>query len=140
MIARIIVHAMLACVLFTASNARAQGVKIMKEFKGEAKADALEKTVGGTNYFQTADTFKKFWAATGSKTPLPKVDFAKQFVLRAYAREAKDLEMQLTLNAKGDLAVGQTSKEGTNAEVMSYHVVIINREGIKTIGGRKIKN
>ena len=95
MIARITASATLACLLFTMPGAQAAEVKIIKEFKGEAPAGKLESAVGKTSYFATAADFKKFWVATGSKEPLPKVDFDKELVLRVYAREAKDLAMQL---------------------------------------------
>ena len=140
MIARIAATATLAYLLFALPGAQAQGVKVVKEFKGEGPAGKMEKTVGGTPYFGTPAAFKAFWAATGTKEPLPKVDFEKEFVLRVYAREAKDLAMQLKLSDKGDLIVTQTSKAGSDIEVMSYHVVIVSRDGIKTVGGKKIRN
>ena len=46
---------------------------------------------------------------------------------------------QLKLSDKDDLAPSQTSKPGDNIEVMSYHVVIVSRDGVKTVGGRPIK-
>lgn len=139
MFARIAVSATLAYLLFTLPSAQAQGVKIVKEFKGEGSGAKMEKTVGGTSYFPTEAAFKKFWDATGTKESMPKVDFEKQLVLRVYAREAKDLAMELKLSAKGDLSVGQTSKAGDNVEVMSYHVVIVSRDGVKTVGGRPFR-
>jgi hypothetical protein len=139
MIARIAASVALACFLFALPAAHAEGVKIIKEFKGEGPAGAMEKAVGATSYFPSEATFKRFWTATGTKEALPKVDFDKQFVLRVYAREAKDLTMQVKLSDKGDLQVSQTSKDGSNVEIMSYHIVIVSRDGVKTVGGRKIK-
>ena len=140
MLARFPVAAAIAILGLSMPSAQAQNVKIVKEFKGEAPAAKLEKTVGGTSYFQTPAAFKSFWTASGLKDPMPKVDFSKQMVLRGYAREAKEVTLDLKLNAKGDLSVGETKKDGPDADKMAYHIVIINRDGVKTVGGRKIKD
>jgi hypothetical protein len=139
MIARFTVAAV-ALLGFALPEAQAQNVKIVKEFKGEAPAAKLEKAVGGTSYVSNAAAFKKLWDATGTKEAMPKVDFAKQLVVRAYAREASEITLQLKLSDKGDLSVGETKKDGPSAEKMAYHIAIINRDGIKTVGGRKIRD
>jgi hypothetical protein len=136
---RLSVPALLATLFLGLPAAKAQGVKIVKEFKGEAPAAKLEKTVGGTSYFQSPAAFKAFWDASGLKGTMPKVDFAKQMVIRGYAREAKDLALDLKLSAKGDLTVTETKKDGPSVDVMSFHIVIINRDGVKTVNGRKIR-
>lgn len=138
MIARIVASVSLACFLCELPYAQAQDeVKIIKDFKGEADGETLSKALGTTYYLAGPTALKKFWDASGLKDPMPKVDFDKELVLRVYSLEAKDLKMQLKLRAKGDLSVTHTAKRGDSVKVMSFHLVIVSREGINTVNGKK---
>jgi hypothetical protein len=139
MIAHIVASVGLVCFLCCLPSAQAQeGANIIKEFKGEADGDTLSNALGTSSYLVGPSAFKEFCNAAGLKGDMPKVDFEKQLVLRVYSLDAKDLTMQLKLDSKGDLKVTQTAKPGDNVKTMSFHLVIISREGVNTVNGKKI--
>jgi hypothetical protein len=91
--------------------------------------DKLNHHRFGTLHDQEA--FAKLWKAW-REGEVPKIDFAKQFVLVIAMPENARVAIDLKLDAKGNLEIEYSTTE-RSSNGMTYVIVVLEREGIKSV-------
>jgi len=99
---------------------------------------ALEKEKPARGFVNSAAEFAKLWTAWFGKEKQPEIDFDKQVVIVATSTKARICGLHLIDN-KGDVQVHVGLIRGApEGEECSYGLLVVDREGIKTIQGKPI--
>ena len=123
------------------ANAADTPVKPTKEWPGKFPDDKdlpLMKLAPAGGFIADKAAFEKLWKAWRPKEETPKIDFEKELVLVGTTQCAGNrIGAALRLDAKGDLkaAFFATQIAGPG---FAYTIVVINREGVKTVDGKPI--
>ena len=133
----------LAAAILVAPAARAdarQGRPVMptRTWDGIIRGDeTLQKESPSTGFLTDAGAFEKLWKAWRPKEPVPKVDFTRELALVATAKGPNRVGISASLDDKGDLKV-RSRATLIGGPGFGYAIVIIPREGIKTVRGKPL--
>jgi len=133
--------AALALVGVLAGGARAEKKQLTPSQSWNASVDdeKLAKEAPEAGYVADAKAFKALWDAWKVGDKLPEVDFKKDIVLVATTRGSK-LNLSAMLDTdKGDLTPLALATKDLGPG-FRYVIVVVPREGVKTIGGKEIKS
>ena len=87
-------------------------------------------------FILSAQELKELWEAWKVASPVPQVDFAKNFVVVSTTR-GSILRFGAILDKKGNLQiVGMATKDLRPG--FRYVIAVISREGVKTVNGKKL--
>jgi hypothetical protein len=113
-------------------------VKPIKEWGKILNDETLKNAAPAKGYVTDAKTLAKLWEAWKVNNKMPKVDFAKVLVLVATSGGPNALSVDVHLDDEGNLTTmcRQTLKDGPG---FGYKIIVIKRDGIKTIGGRTLQ-
>jgi hypothetical protein len=124
----------LIALLASAVHAEAKEVKPTKQWTGSVEDEKLQKEA--PTVIASAKTFEKVWKAWKPADKVPEVDFAKELVLVATTRGSR-LSIRLLLEDSGNLKVGAIATRDLRPG-FRYEMVVVPREGIKTVDGKEI--
>ncbi|MCI0464819.1 MAG: hypothetical protein L0Z62_48460 [Gemmataceae bacterium] len=130
------VVALAALLLAPTAQAGPMPVKPLQEWKGRVKDKELRKLAPKVGYVIDSKELAKLWQAWEIKGKMPQIDGAKQLILVATA-PSSGLSLRATLDDKGDLKVGAQATADLRPDFV-YHIVLISREGVKTINGKPV--
>ena len=105
----------------------------------KAADEPLMKEKPASGYIANEKSWAKLWKAWRGNEEVPKVDFDKQLVLVGTVKCARNgMNVRYKLDDKGNLEVTvmQTDIAGPG---FNYQIVVVDRNGVKTINGAKIK-
>jgi hypothetical protein len=118
---------------------------LTKSWKGERGTEELKALPGGGCIDQPA-AWKKLWRAWRGKEELPEIDFEQELVVVAARKGIRSIYPLLT--KEGDLligvaaesddsnVVGHTRAPRVADESFGYHIGVVNRAGVKSVGGK----
>jgi hypothetical protein len=107
-----------------------------KEWVGILKDPALEKQKPASGFVGSADEFAKLWKAWQGDKKLPEIDFKKQVVIVVTSTKGSVRGFHLIDN-KGDVEVFVGLLFGKPGEC-SFGLLVVNREGVKSIQGKPL--
>lgn len=109
-------------------------VKPVKQWSGSV--DDLSLIKRAPEFILSAQELKELWEAWKVASPVPQVDFAKNFVVVSITR-GSILRFGATLDRKGNLQVmGMATKDLRPG--FRYVIAVVSREGVKTVNGKKL--
>ena len=111
-------------------------IKPSKSFTGRIDKDQ-QKEGPANGVIANAKDLEKLWKAWKIKDEMPKVDFDKELVLIATGQCGK-VTLAPSLDDKGDVKTLALATRDLR-EDFAYNIVVISREGVKTINGKEIK-
>jgi hypothetical protein len=133
--------AALALVGLLAGSARAEkkALKPSQSWNSSIDDEKLAKEAPETGYVADAKAFKKLWEAWKVGDKMPEIDFTKEIVVVATTQGSK-LNLSATLDTdKGDLTpLGIATRDLKPG--FRYVIVVVPREGVKTVNGKEIKS
>jgi hypothetical protein len=118
-------------------------IKPIQEWKGglpKEEDELLRKEAHKNGYIANQKDWEKLWKAWRGKEELPKIDFDKQLVTVGTATGSTNtLLPKIDLSDEGDLRFNfGFTQDGSPG--FAYMILVIDREGIKTINGKPIEN
>jgi hypothetical protein len=113
--------------------------KIIQRWQGIIKEEGGRKHIPADYFILEQKTFKKLWKAWRPDEKKPTVDFSKHLIVVVTDR-LESFSPTLWFNKDGNLEIGfKTSVENNlPAPAFSYHILVVPREGIKTIQGKAV--
>ena len=126
------------CAPLVASAEEPQTTKIKpsKEWAGRI-TNQQQKEAPKNGYIVSEKAWAKLWKDWTIAGDLPKVDFAKELILVS-TNQSNSLGLVAILSDKGNLAIHQLDTAEAKPDC-AYRIVLIKREGIKTIAGKPIE-
>ncbi len=128
----------LVCLLAVAvtGNAADKEVKPTQEWKGSVATDALKSLRPATGIITDKETFAKLWKEWKVGHKEPTIDFKKELVAVETTSGSK-LSIAAQLTPEGDLKVNgiATADFGPG---FRYQIVVLPREGVKTVNGKAL--
>lgn len=109
-------------------------IKPLKVFKGSVADVELQKKC--PELIATPIVFKETWQALKIKEVMPEVDFCKTFII-AGTTNGSILNISTSLDDKGDLKTMSMATMDLG-EGFRYVMLVISREGVKTVNGKKL--
>jgi hypothetical protein len=122
---------------------------LTKLWKGTQGIDLMKELPAG-GYIDQPAAWEKLWRAWRGKEELPKIDFEKEMVVVSVRKDRFIRSTMYTLLTKeGNLIVGVAAelyewgdfgakREPPVDERFSYHIGVINRAGVKSVGGKPL--
>jgi hypothetical protein len=120
---------------------------LTKSWKGDRGIDELKDLPGGGCIDQPA-AWEKLWRAWRGEEELPKIDFEKELVVVGARKGIRSIYPLLT--KEGDLLIGVAAELDDSSVVgykrplsvvderFGYHIGVINRAGVKSVGGKPL--
>jgi hypothetical protein len=111
-------------------------VKTTKEWAGSVADAELSKDAPA--YVADAKALEKLWKKWGVEGKVPEVDFKKEIVIVSTTSGSK-LTLRPALDDKGNLEVlGLATRDLVPG--FRYVIATVNREGVKAVNGKEIKD
>jgi hypothetical protein len=138
------VPALLGLLCLAGSPARADDkdkpkeIKPTKDWKGSIDDEALEKKAPADRFITDAKTFKQLWEDWKLGEKVPEIDFKKEVVLVETTRGGRLNVNTVRLTDKGDLQALAIATRDLRPG-FRYAVLVVPREGVKTINGKELK-
>lgn len=113
-------------------------VKPTRDWQGSIDDEALQKKAPADRFITDAKAFKQLWADWKLGEKVPEIDFQKEVVLVETTRGGLLKVNTVRLTDKGDLqAVAIATRDLRPG--FRYAVLVVPREGVKTINGKELK-
>jgi hypothetical protein len=126
-------------VLVAVTHAEDKEVKATRDWKGTVADEALQKKAPANGFITDAKTFKQLWEDWKIGDKVPDIDFKKEVVVVETTRGSILRVGTVKLTDKGDLrVVGIATRD--LAPGFRYAVLVLPREGVKTINGKELKD
>lgn len=117
-------------------------VPIVAEFRGTMKVAADDEDLE-QRFFTNDNELNAFWARNKLEEPLPQIDFTNSLAVVGFG---KGRSVGVEIDRRGEVSVvrliapGVYSSSDENAEDRRYryHVIVIERKGIKSIDGKPL--
>ena len=117
-----------------AETSKGKPVKPVEQWSGSV--DDLSLMKKGPEFILSTQELEKLWQAWKVASPVPQVDFAKNFVVVSTTR-GSILRFGAILDKKGYLQiVGMATKDLRPG--FRYVIAVVSREGVKTVNGKKL--
>lgn len=134
---RYVIGLLIGAVLFGAVPARAKEIQPTAEWTGKVRDRSLQDVAPKSGVVTDQDVWQRLWKAWKPGGELPQVDFKRAIVLVGAVRGPNRVMLRPTLTDDGDLRfmVAGTRMAGPG---FGYRLVRVDREGIKTVNGKRI--
>jgi hypothetical protein len=134
---RLLSWALFVLGLLLAPNlAQSAPLKVIKEWSGSIEDEALQKNAPANGVIANAKDLEKLWKAWKLEDKVPEVDFKTQ-LLAVSTTVGSKLTVSAVLDEKGDLRVlGRATRDLRPG--FRYHIVLVPREGVKTVNGKEL--
>jgi len=118
---------------------------VTRSWKGDRDIDGLKDIPAG-GYIDQPAAWEKLWRAWRGKEELPKIDFEKELVVVG-TRKSHDHRSSIytLLTKEGDLLIGVAAEldnplgyKSEKHPLFGYHIGVINRAGVKSVGGKPL--
>jgi hypothetical protein len=122
-----------------ATRAEDKQIKATRDWKGTVADETLQKKAPANGFITDAKTFKQLWEDWKIGDKVPEIDFKKEVVVVETTRGSILQVGSMKLTDKGDLrVVGIATRD--LAPGFRYAVLVLPREGVKTINGKELKD
>jgi hypothetical protein len=122
-----------------ATHAEDKQIKATRDWKGTVADETLQKKAPANGYITDAKTFKQLWEDWKIGDKVPEIDFKKEVVVVETTRGSILQVGSMKLTDKGDLRVVGIATQDL-APGFRYAVLVLPREGVKTINGKELKD
>jgi len=122
-----------------ATHAEDKQIKATQDWKGTVADETLQKKAPANGFITDAQTFKQLWEDWKIGDKVPEIDFKKEVVVVETTRGSILQVGSMKLTDKGDLRVGGIATQDL-APGFRYAVLVLPREGVKTINGKELKD
>jgi hypothetical protein len=119
----------------TAAPAEKKEVKASKQWSGSG--DNAEVLNDAPTTITDAKTLEKIWKTWKLPGKTPEVDFAKDMVVTSTTVGSRLLNVRAMMDDKGDMLVFGIATMDI-APGFRYVVLVVPREGVKTVNGKKL--
>jgi hypothetical protein len=99
----------------------------------------LRSAAPAKRYIDRQSEWLKLWKTYRRNEAIPKVNFDRELIVLYVHSDANDLSISPVLSRTGDFSLAVSfTEQGMGDTPCSYVLAVVNRSGIKTIGGKPI--
>lgn len=114
-------------------------IPFKQTWSGSELLNDLQSAAPPNLYIADVGSWKKLWQAWRGGEPLPKVDFDKELIVFCTTSSPNSCGINLSLDKQGDLNIMPvTTLIASDSKKFNYQIALIDRTGIKSIGGKTI--
>jgi hypothetical protein len=124
--------------LVATTQAEDKEIKATKDWKGTVADETLQKKAPANGFITDAKTFKQLWEDWKLGEKAPEIDFKKEIVIVETTRGSNLRVGSPKLTDKGDLRVLGIATLDL-APGFRYALLVLPREGVKSVNGKELK-